>query len=105
MPDPDLTAGATTGSDTTSSDTTSSDTTSSDTTSSDTTSGDTTSSDTTSGDTRKTRKGRRQGGPQPLTVFTGSHGLQADKPRAGEDVGQPDDSATADPDVTPDLRR
>jgi hypothetical protein len=51
-------------------------------------------------------KGKRgqHGGPQPLTVFTGSHGLQADKPRAGEDTN-PDDTSTADPDASPDLRR
>jgi hypothetical protein len=35
-------------------------------------------------------------------VFTGSHGLQADKPRAGEDP-KPDD--TTDADSRTDLRR
>ena len=55
----------------------------------------------------KGKRGRQTGGPQPLTVFTGSHGLQGDKPRAGEDADQPDDTATetADPDSKPDLRR
>lgn len=52
----------------------------------------------------KGKRDRQQDGPQPLTVFTGSHGLQADKPRAGEDAN-PDDTSTTDPDSGPDLRR
>jgi hypothetical protein len=53
------------------------------------------------------KRGRKTGGPQPLTVFTGSHGLQADKPRAGEDPDQPEDTSTetADPDTPQDVRR
>ena len=52
------------------------------------------------------KRGRKTGGPQPLTVFTGSHGLQGDKPRAGEDDGQPDTSTdSADPDSPPAVRR
>ena len=62
----------------------------------------TTSSGTTSGDTYP-KSGK--GGPQPLTVFTGSHGLQADKPRAGEDAGQGDDPDQAGEPDSPDLRR
>jgi hypothetical protein len=80
----------------------------SDITSGDTKSGDTKSGDTKSGDTTgEGRRGRPTGGPQPLTVFTGSHGLQGDKPRAGEDAGRPDDTSTesADPDSPPDVRR
>jgi hypothetical protein len=74
-----------------------------------------TSSDKTSGDeyppktdtaTGKGKQARPTGGPQPLTVFTGSHGLQGDKPRAGEDADQPDTSTdSADPDSPPDVRR
>ena len=52
---------------------------------------------------RTTRKRRRgTDGPKPMTVFTGSHGLQADQPRAGDDTN-PDDGA--DPVSDPDLRR
>jgi hypothetical protein len=67
-------------------------------------------SDKTSSDTTtdpvvgKGKPSRPHDGPQPLTVFTGSHGLQADKPRAGEDT-DPDDTSTTDPDSSPDLRR
>jgi hypothetical protein len=54
----------------------------------------------------KGKRSRQHEGPQPLTVFTGSHGLQGDKPRAGEDA-DPDDTSTpaGDPDFRPDLRR
>ena len=86
---------------------------SSDMTSGDQTRRDLTSSDTTSSDQPKTaaksgvpvtrrKGGRRNDAPKPLTVFTGSHGLQAGKPRAGEDTN-PDD--TTDPDSRPDVRR
>ncbi len=93
-----------TGSDTTGSDTTGSDTTGSDTTGSDTTGSDETETGTEAGEGTRARP---TGGPQPLTVFTGSHGLQADKPRAGEDADEPDDTSTetADPDTRPDVRR
>jgi hypothetical protein len=96
MPDSDLTAG----------DPTTSSTTGGSTTGGSTTGGSTTGGSTTGGSALpKTGKRRRQGGPQPLTVFTGSHGLQSDKPRAGEDPDQPDDTTTADPAGRPDLRR
>jgi len=81
----------------------------SDTTGSDTTGSDTTGSDKTENGTEagEGTRGRPTGGPQPLTVFTGSHGLQGDKPRAGEDADQPDDTSTEtdDPDSRPDVRR
>jgi hypothetical protein len=56
---------------------------------------------------RKGKRSRRRNAPQPLTVFTGSHGLQAGKPRAGEDADQPADPAgtTDQTDTPPDLRR
>jgi hypothetical protein len=91
-----------------------SDTTGSDTTGSDPTGSDPTGSDPTqthptiAPSTGKGKGSRKRGGPQPLTVFTGSHGLQADKPGAGKDADQPGDdtsTATSDPDSKPDLRR
>lgn len=51
----------------------------------------------------KGRRGRQHDTPQPLTVFTGSHGLQGDKPRVGEDADHDDTSTTGD--SKPDLRR